>query len=144
MGLKIVSEKTFHNTQELYLFPVISEKWGVEKNAIVHELKKREKISLSGDGRCDSPGHNAKYGTYTFMDNETHKIVDFTVIQVSEVSSSNAMEKSGFERSLKNLEQCGVKIDCITTDRHLSISSFMDKQSSIKHQYDVWHFQNLL
>ena len=140
LGLKIVSEKTFHNTQELYLFPVISEKWGVEKNAIVHELKKREKISLSGDGRCDSPGHNAKYGTYTFMDNETHKIVDFTVIQVSEVSSSNAMEKSGFERSLKNLEQCGVKIDCITTDRHLSISSFMNKQSSIKHQYDVWHF----
>ena len=30
-GLKIVSEKTFHDTQELYLFPVISEKWEIEK-----------------------------------------------------------------------------------------------------------------
>ena len=50
------------------------------------------------------------------------------------------MEKSGFERSLKYRKDCGVKIDCITTDRHISISSFMDRESGIKHQYDVWHF----
>ena len=31
------------------------------------------------------------------MDDETQKIVDFTVIEVSEVSSSKTMEKSGFE-----------------------------------------------
>ena len=140
LGLKIISEKTFHNTQRLYLFPVISEKWEMVRKAIVIELKERAHVSLSGDGSCDSPGHSAKYGTYTVMDNESHKIVDFTVIQGSEVSSSNAMEKSGFERSLTYLDNCGVKIDCITTDRHISIRSFMDKQSGIKHQYDVWHF----
>lgn len=141
LGLKIFSEKTFHNTQEQYLFPVISEKWEDERNLIVEELKKREnKVILSGDGRCDSPGYNAKYGTYTFMDNETQKIVDFTVVQVTDVSSSNAMEKHGFERSLKYLEENGVKIDCIATDRHISISALMNKQTRIMHQYDVWHF----
>ena len=50
------------------------------------------------------------------------------------------MEKSGFERSLKYLKDCGVETDCITTDRNISIKSFMDKESGIKHQYDVWHF----
>ena len=42
LGLKIVSEKTFHKTQRLYLFPVISEQWELDRNAIVHELKERE------------------------------------------------------------------------------------------------------
>ena len=70
------------------------------------------------------------------MDTETQKNADFTVTQASEVSSSTAMEKSGFERSLKYLKDCGVKIDCSTTDRHISISSFMDKGSGIKHQYN--------
>ena len=38
---------------------------------------------LAGDGRCDSPGHNAKYGTYSVMEVTTEKIVDFSVVQVS-------------------------------------------------------------
>ena len=104
LGLKIFREKTFHNTQEQYLFPVISEKWEDERNLIVQELKQREnKVILSGVGRCDSLGYNAKYGTYTFMDNETQKIVDFTVVQVTDVSLSNAMEKHGFQIGLQQL-----------------------------------------
>jgi len=113
------------------------------RNTIFHELKERAKVSVSGDGMCDSHGHSAKYGTYTFMDNETQEIGDFTVIQVSEVSSSNAMEESGFASSLKYLKKCGVKIKCITTDRHISISSFMDKKSGIKRQYVFGTLQNL-
>ena len=101
------------------------------RKAIVIDLKETAQVCLSGDGRCDRPGHSAKYGTYTFMDNESHKIVDFTVIQVNEVSSSNATEKNGFEKRLTYLEKCGVTSDCITTDRHISISLFMDKQSGI-------------
>jgi len=42
-------------------------------------------VTLIGDGRCDSPGHSAKYCTYTFMEPESGKIVDSEVISVTEV-----------------------------------------------------------
>ena len=38
---------------------------------------------LSGDGHCDRPGYNAKYGTYAMTDQKTDKIVGFKVVQVS-------------------------------------------------------------
>ena len=94
---------------------------------------------MFGDGRCDSPGHNAKYSTYTMM-NESGKILTFNLVQVTEVTSSNAMEKEGLERSLQELREKDVAINIIATDRHVSISSTMDKNhKDICHQYDVWH-----
>ncbi|CAH3191352.1 unnamed protein product [Porites evermanni] len=36
-----------------------------------------EYLWLSGDGRCDSPGHSAKYGTYTMID----QLSDFQIVQ---------------------------------------------------------------
>ena len=74
------------------------------------------------------------------MDDDTGKVVEFNVVQVSEVSSSNAMEKEGFKRCLENLDNNHVKVNRIATDRHVSVSSFMDKECpGINHQYDVWH-----
>lgn len=83
---------------------------------------------LNGDGRCDSPGHSAKYGTYTLMDSESAKVVEFKVVQVSEVTSSNAMEKEGFNQCLNSLQESQVSIHTITTDRHIGINSAMDKE----------------
>jgi len=36
----------------------------------------------SGDGRYDSMGHCAKYGTYTMFNNGTGKLVHFEILQV--------------------------------------------------------------
>ena len=41
-----------------------------------------EPLSLGGDGRCDSPGHSAKYGAYTFMDLEHNVVLDVQLEQV--------------------------------------------------------------
>ena len=42
--------------------------------------------------------------------------------------------------SLETLENRGVNLNKIATDRHVSISSFMDKEHpGINHQYDVCH-----
>ena len=57
-------------------------------------------MDLCVDGRSDSPGHNAKYGAYSLMDEATQHIIDFSLVQVSEVSSSNGMENDGCQRSL--------------------------------------------
>ena len=141
LGLEIISERVFYSIQDRYLFPVINHTWQEEQRQVIESICSKDIVYLSGDGRCDSPGHNAKYGTYTLMDNDSGKVAAFSLVQVSEVTSSNAMEKEGFERCLKSLQDANVCIACIATDRHVSISSTMDKNhSEIKHQYDVWHF----
>ena len=97
-------------------------------------------IDLCGDGRSDSPGHNAKYGTYSLMDESSEKIVDFSLVHVGEVSSSNAMENEGCQRSLNNVLSKKIKIRSLTTDRHTQITSELRKKyPAIIHQYDVWH-----
>ena len=39
-------------------------------------------IKLAGDGRCDSAGHCAKYGSYTLMDAETSEVLHTEFVQV--------------------------------------------------------------
>ena len=52
-----------------------------------------ERLVLAGDGRYDSPGRNAKYGTYSIMHAATGKVLDFSLVRVSKVANSNCMEK---------------------------------------------------
>ena len=106
----------------------------------VSELKHSDPIDLCGDGRADSPGYNAKYGTYTLMEESTGKIFDFHLVQVTEVTSSNAMEAEGCKRSLNFLIDQEIPVRCLSTDRHPTVSSNMKKlYPAIKHQFDTWH-----
>ena len=134
-----LSDKIFYTIQDPYLFPVINEFWQWEQNIVFNDLKGKD-LWLPGDGRCDSPRHSAKYGTYTMIDQITDKIVDFQVVQVSEVTSSNAMEREGFARCMENIQDKGAKVKVVATDRHVSIKSDMKwNYPEIDHQYDVWH-----
>ena len=140
LNLQFFCESVFYDAQRKYLFPVVNEAWEAESSRQINSLTSKPIVNLEGDGRCDSPGHCAKYGTYTLMDEDTGNVVAFDVVQVSEVSSSNAMEKEGFTRCIEMLEGKGVTIGRVATDRHVSISSCMAKDyPHIKHQYDVWH-----
>ena len=86
-GLQIPDPSTFFRHQKEILFPIISGSWKQEKEKVQQELSNRASgTTVIGDGRCDSPGYSAKYGTYTIMDSTTSKIADFEVVQVSEVS----------------------------------------------------------
>ena len=139
LGLCFFSEKTFCSIQDSYLFPVINEVWEKEQDTVFNDLEGKD-LWLSGDGRCDSPGHNAKYGTYTMIDQNTDKIVDFKVVQVSEVTSSNAMEREGFARCMENIQDKGANVKVVATDRHVSIKADMKRNyPDVDHQFDVWH-----
>ncbi|KAK7889099.1 hypothetical protein WMY93_024659 [Mugilogobius chulae] len=48
--------------------------------------------------RADSPGHSAKYGSYTIMELESEKILDIQLVQSNEVGGSFYMEKEGLKR----------------------------------------------
>ena len=67
-----------------------------ENNSILNQLKEQGLGRLSRHGRCDSPRHNAKYLTYTFMDQIINKTAAMTITQVTEAKSSNNVEKVGF------------------------------------------------
>lgn len=141
INLNFVNKDQFYEVQNKIVFPVIDNVYKKQQKEIIETIKNKMKpVDLCGDGRSDSPGHSAKYGTYTLMDETSEKIIDFSLVQVSEVSSSNAMEKKGCQRALDNVIEQGVKVRSLTTDRHIQITSEMRKRyPSIVHQYDVWH-----
>ncbi|XP_074649011.1 uncharacterized protein LOC141904327 [Tubulanus polymorphus] len=102
--------------------------------------KTRNKLSLGGDGRCCSPGHTAKYGSYSIIDMETQKILDFQLIQSNEVRSSNSMELEGFERCMAFLKENKLGVKDITTDRHVQIKKYLrQKMTNVTHFFDAWH-----
>ena len=71
---------------------------------------------------------------------ETDKIVDFKVVQVSEVNNSNAMEREGFKRCTENIYEKGRKIMVVATDRHVGIRADMKRNfTEVDHQFDVCH-----
>ena len=78
-----------------YMLSVTNEAWKKEESQIVSGWKQRELI-LSGDGRCDTPGHNAKYLIYLLFDQSFKKVIAVSLTQVTEVKGvSNRMEKAG-------------------------------------------------
>ncbi|XP_046863251.1 uncharacterized protein LOC124456997 [Xenia sp. Carnegie-2017] len=139
-NLTFVNKYQFYKVQDEIVFPVINSTYEKQQNNLLQIIKEAKAINLCGDGRSDSPGHNAKYGTYTLMDESSGKILDFSLVHVSEVSSSYAMENEGCQRSLNKLINQDVKIRSLTTDRHVQITSELKKKyPSIIHQFDVWH-----
>ena len=140
LNLQFISSSYYYKIQRKIIFPVIQKAWKKNQAEVVKQLKQNKSVDLCGDGRCDSPGHSAKYGTYTLMDEKSNLIVEFSLVQVTEVSSSNAMEYEGCKRSLNSVIKKKVPICCLTTDRHTTITAKMRTVfPTIDHQYDVWH-----
>ncbi|KAF1380178.1 hypothetical protein PFLUV_G00184070 [Perca fluviatilis] len=90
--------------------------------------------------RADSPGHSAKYGSYTLMHLDSNRIIDLQLVQSNEVGGSYHMEKEGIKRCLDLLDSNGLVVDYIVTDRHPQIQKYL-RERSITHFYDVWHFE---
>ncbi|XP_034074062.1 uncharacterized protein LOC117547417 isoform X1 [Gymnodraco acuticeps] len=107
---------------------------------MLQKLHAEEKVIVGGDMRADSPGHSAKFGSYTMMDLKNNKVVDLQLVQSNEVGGSYHMELEGLKRSLELLKERGVTLDCIVTDRHLQIQKFL-RESSITQFFDVWHIE---
>jgi hypothetical protein len=63
---------------------------------------------------------------------------EFSPVQVTEVTSSNAMEYEGCKRTLNSIIK-KIPIRCLTTDLHTTITAKMrTNYSNIVHQH-VWH-----
>ncbi|KAH3700445.1 hypothetical protein DPMN_019228 [Dreissena polymorpha] len=50
------------------------------------------------------------------------------------------MELEGLKRGITALQEMGILIKEIVTDRHMQIQKWLrDNHHEIKHSYDVWH-----
>ncbi|XP_077102143.1 uncharacterized protein LOC143753562 isoform X3 [Siphateles boraxobius] len=140
MNLQLFKYDTFRRHSRLYVEPAIVHKWTHWQNETLDRLSVRERVIVGGDMRADSPGHSAKFGSYTLMDLQTNTVVDIQLVQSNEVGGSYHMEKVGLQRSLALLEARGVTLECIVTDRHPQIQKFLSERN-INQFYDVWHIE---
>ena len=106
-----IGKTRYYAFQKKYLSGVDNEAYSKEKDILMTQMKKKGHCQLSGDGRCDSPGHNAKYLTYSMFDQLKSKIISTAVTQVSEAGNSNRMEKMGFVKVLSELKEKGLNIE---------------------------------
>jgi solute carrier family 8 (sodium/calcium exchanger) len=67
LKLQSLSESEFYRIQDACLFPIIQEAYDRHIDTIIAWLGDAP-LSLIGDGRCDSPGHSAKYGLAVHAD----------------------------------------------------------------------------
>jgi len=142
LHIPFIGPAEYCRIQNTYLHPVINDYWTLHQTAILSVLCD-QRLRLIGDGRSDSPGFSAKYCSYTCMDVDNGLIVDQQLVQVTESSSSVAMERLALERSLSFLLDHGLQISTLATDRHLGIQVFLrESYPSIRHQFDVWHIEN--
>ena len=68
----------------------------------------------------------------------THKILATALVQVSETTSSVAMENVGFKRTLDSLLDAGLQVEVAATDRHVGIQKVLrEEYPNIEHQFDM-------
>jgi solute carrier family 8 (sodium/calcium exchanger) len=136
-----ITSRTFFRHQTKYLQPSIISYWKTKQSELIDLLRNSDQeLVLGGDGRCDSPGHSAKYGSYTLMDACKRVVLDVQLVQCNEIGSSNNMELEGLKRGLQYIEDQQITVTRIITDRHLQITKWIrEKHSEIDHRFDVWH-----
>ena len=152
-------KKDFFRHQSSYLQPAINYVWEKELGASIKQLLiKKQGLVLGGDGRADSPGHSAKYGSYSVIDLNQNKVLGLKLVQVwlleyckcmdayttflqsNEVKGSYHMEKEGLHRCMNFLKESKLKVDVLVTDRHKQINKWLkDIHPTVKHYYDIWH-----
>ena len=63
--------------------PTINLVWESQQRKLISELmEEKQGLILGGDGRADSPGHSAKYGSYSIIDLNKNKVVHLKLVQV--------------------------------------------------------------
>ena len=148
LNVAVMSSRTFDNLQRYYACPSVRILWDKKQQEMLSSLgDSGKRLSLGGDARCCSPGHSAKFSSYSIMDLDTEKILDVQLVQVTEVANSNAMELEGLKRSLAFLEP-RIGIASITTDRHGQVNKYLREKierekkerpldTTLRHYFDI-------
>ena len=85
VGVTVISSSTYYRHVDMYIQPTVHMFWERNQKELIDTLIQTNSSGLifAGDGRCDSPGHCAKYGSYTFMEQRYNKVLHFQLVQVN-------------------------------------------------------------
>ena len=128
-GIPFVPKLASYCIQGKYFFGVANEAWLNERGKILNAIKKGNSCCLSGDGTCNSPWHNAKYLTYSFLHHSSNDIAGLVATKCTEACNLIRMEKYAFEKLFGEMQNNEIKISQITTDRHAQIKNCNERRS---------------
>ncbi|XP_077060398.1 uncharacterized protein LOC143712064 [Siphateles boraxobius] len=98
--------------------------------------------SRGGDVESDSPGHCAKYGSYSLIEDRINKVLDVQLVQSSEVPSSSWCELEGLKRSMQFLMDQDMQVSALITDRNRQVAKWVREKmcsEGTRHFFDIWH-----
>jgi len=88
MNISSISQSTFYDHNKKLLQPTIISLWNDTQKQLLDWLSQRPgEIVLGGDMRADSPGHSAKFGSYTVMELRSNRVLHISLVQVRRLTS---------------------------------------------------------
>ena len=78
-----ITTRTFFSHQRHFLHLSVASVWKRRQSKLLADIREREEgLIVAGDGRADSPGHSAKFGTYSLVDVVSGNVVYLELVQV--------------------------------------------------------------
>ena len=113
--------------------------WAKQQNDLFDKIR-GQGLLVGGDGRSDSMGYSAKYGSYTTVDLKRNKILHVDLVQSNEVKSSAHMDLKGLQNTVKFFKDSGLKLSALITDRHRQIQKWVrENMVGVLYYFDCWH-----
>ena len=83
LNMASIKERTFFDYQRKYLAPAIVSVWDENQSKLLSECVFKGPLTVGSDGRADSPGHSAEYGSYGIIDLSSNKVIHIELVQVN-------------------------------------------------------------
>lgn len=103
LNLQALTVRQCNNIQAAFTVPEVTGMWTQHSEALLASASENPLV-LSGDARCDSPGYNATYGTYSLLDVDSNLIVAQETVRVTDVKNSYWLEPEGLQKCIQMLE----------------------------------------
>lgn len=78
------------------------------------------------------------------MNTVSSKVLDFSLVQVTEVKNSNVMELEGLKRCLAHLQPEQVTVAKLATDRHMQVIVHMKKRGRTSNTTSIFGIKQSL
>ncbi|KAG0410002.1 hypothetical protein HPB47_012887 [Ixodes persulcatus] len=81
MGMQSLQKTQYFEFQRCNLLPAVTEVWHFEQATLLDDLRGK-RLCLAGDGRADTSGHSADFGTYTLLETSTNRVLHTELVKV--------------------------------------------------------------